>query len=130
MNLDEVRAVFQNDRYATEVTGINIEEAAPNYARCSLKITEKHLNAMSAVMGGAIFTLADFTFAVASNVDNMSTVGLTSQITYHATAKGQNLYAEAECVKSGRSTCFFIIRVSDDLDTLVATATMTGFRKG
>ena len=45
---------------------VEIEEVDDGYAKCSLEIQPHHLNAANTVMGGAIFTLADFAFAVAT----------------------------------------------------------------
>ncbi len=129
MNIDEIRSAFAKDLYATETTGASIDDAAQNYAKCSFNITDKHKNAAGGVMGGAIFTLADFAFAVAANVGNPITVSLSSNIAFHGAAKGNKLIAEAKCVKSGKSTCFFIVEIVDDVGTLVATASFTGFRK-
>lgn len=66
--LTKVREQFKKDRFATEATGITIEAVDENYAKCQLIVEEKHMNAAGSVMGGALFTLADFTFAVAANV--------------------------------------------------------------
>jgi len=120
---------FKADIYAVETTGIEILEVKPNYAKCRLAITPKHLNAANTVMGGAIFTLADFTFAVAANSGGVMTQSLTAQIAYLNVAKGQTLFAEANCVKDGKSTCYFIVDVTDELGTKVASVSATGFRK-
>lgn len=80
-------------------------------------------------MGGAIFTLADFTFAVASNWNKPLNVSTTSQITYLGTAKGTRLVAEARKVKEGRSTCYYLVDVCDDLGNPVAHVTASGFIK-
>ena len=127
--LEEARTRFAEDLFATEATGIVIEEADVNYAKCRLTIQKKHQNAAGAVMGGAIYTLADFTFAVAANTGNPLTVSQTGTVTYLGGAKGKELIAEAKCVKSGRSTCFFLIEVKDELGTLVANVGISGFRK-
>ena len=66
-DLDAVRRVFQKDRFANEVCGIEILEATPGRAICEMKITDAHMNAGNVVQGGAIFTLGDFTYAIASN---------------------------------------------------------------
>ena len=55
----ETVKLFQNHRFATE-NGAVIEEVDDHYAKCSLKIENRHRNAMGAVMGGVYFTLADF----------------------------------------------------------------------
>jgi len=125
----KAREFFKADIYAVETTGIEILEVAPNYAKCRLNITPKHLNAANTVMGGAIFTLADFTFAVAANTGDAMTQSLTSQIVFLSVAKGQTLFAEATCVKDGKSTCYFIVEVTDELGTKVASVSATGFRK-
>lgn len=65
-DLDEIREFFAKDRFATE-NGAVIEAVGKNTATVGMKIEPRHRNAAGIVMGGAIFTLADFAFAVASN---------------------------------------------------------------
>lgn len=127
--LNQVRQRFANDRFATE-NGAIIQELAEGYAKCSLDIQPCHLNAAGTVMGGAIFTLADFAFAVASNWNKPLHVSTTAQITYLGVAKGARLIAEAKKVKEGRSTCYYVVEVTDDLRNLVAHVTSSGFSKG
>lgn len=70
--LDRIREQFAKDRYATETTGIEITEVGENFARVELELDERHYNALGNVMGGVLFTMADFAFAVATNSgDNM-----------------------------------------------------------
>lgn len=120
---------FSKDIFATEATGIIIDEVNEGYAKCHFDILPHHLNADGVVMGGAIYTLADFTFAVAANAGNPVTVSQSCNITYHAPARGKYLYAEAESIKSGKTTCFFITKIYTDENKHVATLTSTGFRK-
>ena len=120
---------FSRDLYATKTTGIVIEEVAPDYAKCSLTVKDFHLNAAGFVMGGALFTLADFAFAVASNCENPLTVTLTSQINYLSATKGPLLWAEARCVKSSKKIGFYEIEIHDNQGTLVAKVSATGYRK-
>ena len=127
-DLEEVRKVFANDRFATE-NGAVIEAIGDHYAKCSLRLTDRHRNAMGAVMGGASFTLADFTFAVAANWQNPGVVSLSSNIAYLGVAKGERLIAEAFCVKEGRTTGYYRIDVQDELGNQVAAVTTTGYRK-
>ena len=93
-DLEKARDFFYKDLYATKLSGIQIDEVSEHYSKCSMKITENHKNAYGGVMGGAIFTLADFTFAVASNFNAQQTVSVTSQINYTGMAKGEKLIAE------------------------------------
>ena len=67
--LERAREVFSKDLYATKLSGVIIEEVKDNYALCSMELTDDHKNAYGGIMGGAIYTLADFAFAVASNFE-------------------------------------------------------------
>lgn len=125
-NFDETVKFFENDRFATE-NGMYIEEIGENYAKCALKITERHKNAVGAVMGGVMFTLADFAFAVASNVNSSHTVSLNSDIVYFSQPKGEILFAEAGLKKDGKSTCCFGVDVYDEKNTKVAYVLITGY---
>ncbi|MBP5464296.1 MAG: PaaI family thioesterase, partial [Treponema sp.] len=82
------------------------------------------------VMGGAIFTLADYTFAVASNFRQPQTVSVTSQINFIGRAKGKSLTAESQLIKDGRTTCLYGISVTDELGTKVAFVTISGMKLG
>ena len=124
--LDEVRKLFQADRFATE-NGAVIEEIGEHCATCSLVITPSHRNAMGAVMGGVYFMLADFAFAVAANWENMGCVSLRSDISFLGSAKGDQLIAKAICLKNGKTTACYRVDVTDDLGNLAATVTVTGY---
>lgn len=127
--LNMAKERFKSDIFATEALGASIDAVNENGAVCSVELSRKHLNGVNAIMGGAIFTLADFAFAVATNYIEDITVTQTSQITYLGAPKGGKLIAEAKKVKSGRSSCFYTITVTDELGTQVAMVTSTGFRK-
>ena len=127
MTWEETREYFANDRFAVEALGAVIEKAEDGYARCSVELKPVHRNARNSVMGGAIFTLADFTFAVAANCGETGVVSLTCQISYLGSAKGTRLIAEARRVKQGRRTGYYVVKVFDDLGNAVAEVTETGF---
>lgn len=126
-SLEEVRKIFEGDRFATQ-NGAVIDEIGDRSAVCSLSLTPSHRNAMGAVMGGVYFMLADFAFAVASNLENMGCVSLCSDISFLSGAKGERLIAKAECIKDGRTTACYRVDVTDDLGNLAATVTVTGYR--
>ena len=126
-DLEIARDFFSGDKYATESTGIVIDEVKEKYAKCSLKLNASHRNAVGNVMGGVMFTLADFVFAVATNFNQEDiTVTTVSQICYLGIAKGDILYGESKLIKDGRTTCFYEIVISDNLGNNVAIVTMTG----
>ena len=123
--LDEVRKLFEGDRFATE-NGAVIEEIGDHSATCSLSIRDCHRNAMGAVMGGTYFMLADFAFAVAANWETMGCVSLHSDISFLGAAKGEKLTAKAVCIKDGKRTALYRVDVTDELGNLTATVTTTG----
>lgn len=123
--LEQAREYFKNDHFATE-NGAVIEELGEDYALCSLTLTEHHRNALGNVMGGVLFMLGDFAFAVASNFGKRPTVSATSQITFLRAAQGDHLTARAEMVREGRSSVYYEISVMDAQDRLVARITASG----
>ncbi len=126
---EKAREMFSSDIYAVETTGVKIEEVRPNYCKCSLWTDRRHYNVNGNVMGGAIFTLADYAFGVAANIENPSAVSLTSTINFIRPTKGPVLYAEAKCIKNGRSIAFFDVIVTDSDGNIIASVIANGFRK-
>ena len=126
--LDQIRACFSGDRFAADTVGVHIDVAEPGRSVCTLPIRPALLNANSVPMGGAIFTLADFAFAVAAN-GHSTRVTVTQQVavTFLAASRGKVLTAEARCLKAGRTTCLYAVDVTDDLGTQVAHLTINGF---
>lgn len=127
--VEEANEIFCKDQFATKLCGAKIESVSEEEVVCSMEITKNHLNAAGTVMGGAIFTLADYTFAIASNFHKNLTVSLDSQINYYEVSEGTKLIATSELLKTGRTTCFYVIHVSDDLGTKVADVHITGYIK-
>ena len=123
--LEEVQRVFRNDRFATEACGCRVVEASRGHAVCEFDITPGHRNEKGGVMGGAIFTVADLAFAVASNVGEPVTVSLSSSIEFMSAAKGEKLIATADVDKNGRTLGFYNCLVTDELGTPVARVTQT-----
>ena len=126
-NLDELNEFFKNDIFATKLLNAKILEANNDYAKCFFEITADHKNAKGVVMGGAIFSLADFTFAVATNHDKPGIVSLSSTITFNAIAKGEKIICEAKKIKLGRTTCVYEMTLTDENDNLLATVLTTGY---
>ena len=126
-NIEEARLIFSKDLYATKLSGIEIDEIGKDYAKCSMRLTENHKNAYGGVMGGAIYTLADFAFAVASNYEKeQATVSLSSQASFMTATAGDTLFAEAKLLKDGKRNNFFEVTVTDNLNKLVAIVAFTG----
>lgn len=125
--LQATREHFVNDRFATE-NGMVIDEVGDGTASCSVVLTQRHRNAMGNVMGGAVFTLADFAFAVAADSLHSPTVSISSSIQFLSTAKGTKMIAHAKCIKDGRTSSVIDVDVYDDTGRHIAKYTGTGFK--
>ena len=100
--LEELNDFFGHDRFA-EHAGCRIVEGSRDHAVCELDIQDHHRNALGNVMGGAIFTLADFALAIASNVGEAPTVSVSNSVEFISAAKGSRLIATCTADRSGRS---------------------------
>ena len=130
-SLEEIRSRFQNDHFAMDATGIVIDSAEPGKAVCSLTLEERHMNENHVPMGGAVFTLADFTCAIAANgYCERKTVSQHASITFLSPARGKRLIAEAVSLRDGRTTALYTVDVRDELGTYVAHGTINGYVLG
>ncbi|MDR2702654.1 MAG: PaaI family thioesterase [Spirochaetaceae bacterium] len=132
IDLEQVRNYFKNDRFATG-NGIVIDSVAEDCVACGMELREEHRNAVGGVQGGAIFTLADFAFAVHCNLamvcgeENRLTVGQSCSISFLKSTKGRRLTAISTCVSKGRSISVYRIRIEDDLGVQIAEMLANGF---
>lgn len=127
-DVEYARAFFEKDYYATETTGIVIEEAAPGHALVSCTTDRRHKNASNRVMGAVYTTMADFAFAIAANYGSPVTVSLNIQVSFLTAAKGEKLFARAEKIRDGRATAFYEVFVTDELGTDIARVQATGHK--
>ena len=126
-SIDDARDYFSKDRFATE-NGITLDEVDATHAAASLTIDSRHKNAFGGVMGGAIFTLADFAFAALTNDRERVTVAQQVSINYFAQPKGARLVATARYRKDGRNSCVVNVDVVDDSGREIAQFVGTGFK--
>lgn len=126
-DLSHLKEKFVNDLFVSQGLEAVIDEASYGYAKCSMEIQPRHCNALGIPMGGAVFTLADFAFAVAANQEGRDVVTQASQITFLKPAKGKYLTAIANQVKDGKRICFYEVKVTDDLGNDVAFVTINGY---
>ncbi len=127
-DIEQIRELFQKDRFATICVGAVIDEVSDNCAICSFEIQDSHRNAAGNVMGGTIFSLADFAFAVATNYGGDLTVTVSSTIQFIGGAKEGRLVAKATPDKIGRSVCFYTVIVEDESGHIIAKVAITGKR--
>jgi len=126
-SIDDARAFFAGDRFATE-SGMTLEELDESHAVTSVEIGARHRNALGGVMGGAIFTLADLAFAALTNDRERSVVAQQVSVNYLAAPKGGRLFATARYKKDGRSSCVVNVDIVDDSGREIAQFVGTGFK--
>lgn len=122
--LEELQTYFGKDTFASNA-GCIIIEARPHHAVCELPIKPHVLNARGTVMGGAIFTLADFTMAVAANLDKRPTVSVDCTIRFLTSSRGSKLIATCDLDKDGKTLAFYTVEITDDLGKNIASFTAT-----
>ncbi len=128
MELKEIQELYKNDRFATNA-GCRIVEANSDRVVCEMEISEALLNAHGAVMGGAIFTLADFAFAIASNLGGVPSVAIESNIRFYAATKGTKLIATCKTDRDGRNLGHYTVEITDDLGKKIAGHSAVAFHK-
>ena len=119
----------EHDVFCRE-NGIRLTRVAAGEARAELQVAPHLLNASGVVQGGAIFTLADFSFAGAANCDAVPgerMVMMSSSITVVRPGTGKRLIARTQTLSRGRRTGLFETRIFDEAERLVAVVTTNGF---
>lgn len=114
------REVMGDDAYALKTTGIEVVEAKPGFARTRLPVSPGILNGHGNVHGGAFFTLADYTAALASNMLGVPTMAVNGAISFLRAVREGEMIAEAEVVKSGRRMMFMTVDIRDGDGRLAA----------
>jgi acyl-CoA thioesterase len=128
MDTATARQHFANDRYAA-LTGIEIIEAGLGFCKARMHIEDKHLNAANVVQGGAIFTLADLAFAVASNSHGQLALAINVNISFLRGKSTGTLYATASEVAVPRKLGAYDVLITDELGEVIARFNGMVFRK-
>jgi acyl-CoA thioesterase len=126
--MQKVIEYFQQDQFARLVNA-ELVSVTPGSARAKMSIQPHHLNAYKTVQGGAIFTLADYAFAAASNAHGTVAVGINVSISYMKAAKGGTLWAEARELTRNARLASYTVDVRDDAGDLVAVFQGMVYRK-
>jgi acyl-CoA thioesterase len=122
---DRVRRLAARDPFVTGL-GIRCVEAGPGHAAVAMAVTAAQLNFNGTCHGGAIFSLADTAFGLASNSHGMIAAGIDAHITYHVAAQvGDTLTATAVEVSRTRRIAVYRVDVTRADRTLVSSFTGT-----
>jgi len=126
--MDNVKRFFKNDKFA-ERANIELLSVSPGQARAKMTLHPHHMNGYGTVQGGAIFTLADFAFAAASNSHGKIAVAVNVSITFMKAGQSGTLWAEAREVSKNIKLGSYTVEVKDDQGELVAVFQGLAYRK-
>ena len=118
-NRDEVEKLLGIDAFA-ENAGMEVLLAEPGRADVRLPISPRVLNGHGNLHGGAMFTLADYAGAVASNMYGDATMAVNCTISFLNAVRGGYVTAKARTVKKGSRMNFLTVEIFDSEDRLVA----------
>ena len=127
--MNEIQQFFSREDLFARHTGIQLLEVGPGTARTSMKIEPFHFNGAKTVHGGAIFTLADFAFAVASNSRGRLAMGINTSVSFVKSATAGTLYAEATEQSLNSKLASYLVTVTDDDGDVVALFQGMVYRK-
>jgi len=128
MDIENLKTFFKNDRFAA-LAGIEVVEASKGYCKAKMVIEDKHLNAANVVQGGAIFTLADFAFGLASNSHGQLALAINVSITFLKGKPSGVLFATAREVAEPKRIGAYTVEVTDENGEVVACFNGLAYRK-
>jgi acyl-CoA thioesterase len=123
-----LKEFLQGDAFAQHC-GIELVSVSPGRAVARMTVQPWHLNAVRLAQGGAIFTLADFAFAAASNSHGTVAVGVNVSITFMKSVTSGVVTAEAREVALNPKLASYSVNVNDEAGHLVAVFQGLVYRK-
>lgn len=126
--MEKLKRWFKNDRFS-ERSNVELISVSAGEARAKMTLHPHHWNGVGVVMGGAIFTLADFAFAAAANSHGTVSLAINVSITFMKGAKTGTLWAEARENAKNAKLGSYTVEVRDDEGDLVALFQGMVYRK-
>ena len=109
--------------------GLQLIEVQEGYAKVEMVFTPDMENMFGMAHGGALFSLIDEAFEVASNSHGTMAVALNMNVNYMASpAKGSKLTAEAKEINKTKKTAAYNIIVTDNKNNLIASCQSIVYR--
>jgi acyl-CoA thioesterase len=125
------QAIFnriEKEPYARTL-GLKLLQLEEGCARVEMRFTSELENIFGMAHGGAVFSLMDAAFEVASNSHGTMAVALNMNVNYLASpAKGALLTAEAREIHKTKRTATYDIRATEDSGKLLATCQALVYR--
>ena len=128
MDNDAVICCLRKDQFAAR-NNIELIEVRPGFARALMTVQPHHLNGVGTVQGGAIFTLADFAFAAASNSHGTVALAVNVSISFLKAARDGQLQAEAREISCNPKLGSYTVEVKNSGGELIAIFQGMAYRK-
>jgi acyl-CoA thioesterase len=129
MDMKAIQIFFNKADAFARHNGMTITKVREGYARAEMELQPYHFNGARTVHGGALFTLADFAFAAASNSRGQLALSINSSISIFKGAKAGKLIAEAREVSHSPKLASFEVSIRNQADDLLATFQGMVYRK-
>jgi len=127
--IKKLEQLLLNDRFASS-NDIQLVTLGKGEAIAELIVSEKHLNGVNIIQGGALFTLADFAFAAASNSHGRIAVAANATISFFRGVSSGKLTAKAKEHSSGKTLATYTVDITDEDGNKIALFSGTAFMKG
>lgn len=129
MDSQELISFFNNNDTYAQYLGINVVDIKPGYAKAYLDIKDHHKNGLRITHGGAIFSLADITFAAASNSYGHPAVAINANISFLKAGTNGRVTAEAFENSCGTKLASYTINVTNEQGEICAIFQGMVYRK-
>jgi acyl-CoA thioesterase len=127
--MEAIKQFFSTNDLFARHSGIELVEAGAGEALVRMKIQPYHFNGAGTVHGGAIFTLADFAFAVASNSHGQLAMGISTSMNFVKAPVSGTLYARASEQSRNAKLAAYSVTVTDDDGSTIAIFQGMVYRK-
>jgi len=126
--MEKLKKFFERDQFA-KLAGIELLELQPGHATARMTLRPTHWNGLEMAHGGAIFTLADFVFAVASNSHGTVAVAINVSISFLKAASTGTLTAVGREVSRNFKLGSYLVEVKNEQGDLIALFQGMAYRK-
>jgi acyl-CoA thioesterase len=126
---EALRERVQSEPYAQKL-GLELVKVENGYALIRMAFRPEHHNIFGRCHGGAIFSLIDEAFQIASNSSGVIEIALNVNVSYmKAPREGDVLQAEAKLVERSRRIGHYNIEVRNAAGDLMAACQAVSYRR-
>lgn len=126
--MDALTKFVEQDHFAKHLD-VEMLEYGGGRALAKMRVGTHHLNSAGTVHGGAIFSLADAVFSVASNSHGTLALAINVSISFFKAVRSGSLFAEGREVSLNPKLATYSIDVKDEEGNAVALFQGTVYRK-